>query len=368
MALEVSTVRLTLVTDAWSPQVNGVVRTLERTVREIETLGHSVDVIHPGAFPSIPFPLYPEIRLALICPGLGKRIDRSDHVHIATEGPLGLKARNYCMGKGRRFTTAYHIRFPEYLNNYLGVPPAWIYSYLRWFHRRSSRIMVSTGSLERELHSWGFRRMARWSRGVDFSLFRPGIEEEREPVALYVGRVSYEKNIEAFLKAPLPPGFRARVVGDGPALEELREKYPRVEFAGRLVGDALAREYRRASVFVFPSKTDTFGLVLLEALASGVPVAAYPVSGPIDVMEGAPGGAGALHEDLPTAIRQALGRGRPDECAAFASRYTWEKSTEQFLGNLVPRLGPRETDMRGLARRNDRKNWQLRGANLMLAR
>lgn len=360
--------RLTLVSDAWSPQVNGVVRTLERTVREIEALGHQVDLVHPGAFPSIPVPLYPEIKLALICPRLGKRIDRADHVHIATEGPLGLRARNYCMARGRRFTTAYHTRFPEYLQRYLGIPPAWVYAYLRWFHRRSSRIMVSTASLERELYSWGFRRMARWSRGVDLGLFHPGAESEREPVALFVGRVSYEKNIEAFLGARLPEGFRARVVGDGPALTELRQRYPHVEFTGALSGESLAREYRRASVFVFPSRTDTFGLVLLEALASGVPVAAYPVPGPIDVLDGAPAGTGALHSDLATAIRQAVSQGRAGECVAFASKYTWERSTEQFLGNLVPRLGPREPDMRTIARRNDRKNWKPRQPNLVLAR
>ena len=360
--------RLTLVTDAWSPQVNGVVRTLERTVREIRSKGHLVDVVHPGGFPSVPVPLYPEIKLALICPRLGKRIDQADHVHIATEGPLGLRARNHCMARGRRFTTAYHTRFPEYLQRYLGIPPSWIYAYLRWFHRRSSRIMVSTSSLERELYSWGFRRMTRWSRGVDFGLFHPGPMDEREPVALFVGRVSYEKNIEAFLAAPLPEGFRARVVGDGPALAELRQKYPHVEFMGALYGELLAREYRRASVFVFPSRTDTFGLVLLEALASGVPVAAYPVPGPIDVLEGAPEGTGALHTDLSTAIRQALSRGKSVECVSFASKYTWERSTEQFLGNLVPRLGPLEPDMRAVCRRNDRKNWKARQPNLALAR
>lgn len=360
--------RLTLVSDAWSPQVNGVVRTLERTVKEIESLGHHVDVVHPGAFPSIPVPLYPEIKLALICPRLGKRIDQADHVHIATEGPLGLRARNYCMARGRRFTTAYHTRFPEYLHRYLGIPHAWIYAYLRWFHRRSSRIMVSTSSLERDLYSWGFRRMTRWSRGVDFGLFHPGTTSQKEPVALFVGRVSYEKNIEAFLGAELPEGIRARVVGDGPALVELRQKYPQVEFKGALSGEALAREYRRASVFVFPSRTDTFGLVLLEALASGVPVAAYPVPGPIDVLEGAPEGTGALHSDLSTAIRQALSRGRAAECVSFASKYTWERSTEQFLGNLVPRLGAREPDMRAISQRNDRKNWKARQPNLALAR
>lgn len=360
--------RLTLVSDAWSPQVNGVVRTLERTVREIQALGHQVDVVHPGEFPGIPVPLYPEIRLALICPRLGNRIDRADHVHIATEGPLGLRARNYCMARGRRFTTAYHTRFPEYLQRYLGVPPAWVYAYLRWFHRRSSRIMVSTASLERELHSWGFRRMVRWSRGVDLDLFHPSPGTGREPVALYVGRVAHEKNIEAFLAASLPEGFRARVVGDGPALGELRHRYPGVDFTGALSGEALAEEYRRASVFVFPSKTDTFGLVLLEALASGVPVAAFPVPGPLDVLDGAPEGTGALHSDLATAIRQALGKGNAKECVSFATRFSWKHSTGQFLDNLVPRLGPAEPDIPGMVRRHDRKIWKTRSANLVLAR
>lgn len=172
----------------------------------------------PGALPQHSPAADPEIRLALISPGLGRRIEHSDHVHVATEGPLGLRARNFCMARGRRFTTAYHTHFPDYLQRYLGMPAAWTYAYLRWFHRRSSRIMVATSSLERELAAWGFRRMARWSRGVDMSLFRPGVASKREPVALYVGRVAYEKNIEAFLQVNLPAGFRARVVGDGPAL------------------------------------------------------------------------------------------------------------------------------------------------------
>lgn len=360
--------RLTLVTDAWSPQVNGVVRTLERTVRQIELLGHQVDIIHPGLYPNIPLPLYPEIRLALISPGLGRRIEHSDHVHVATEGPLGLRARNFCMARGRRFTTAYHTHFPDYLQRYLGMPAAWTYAYLRWFHRRSSRIMVATSSLERELAAWGFRRMARWSRGVDMSLFRPGVASKREPVALYVGRVAYEKNIEAFLQVNLPAGFRARVVGDGPALGELKLRHPHVDFTGALSGDALAAEYRRASVFVFPSRTDTFGLVLLESLASGLPVAAYPVAGPRDVLEGAPEGAGSLHEDLATAIRQAISRGDSQACCHFASRYTWERSTEQFLGNLVPRLGAGDTEKNCPTHRNDRKSWRLRQSSLMMAR
>lgn len=360
--------RLTLVTDAWCPQVNGVVRTLERTVRQVELLGHQVDVIHPGLYPNIPLPLYPEIRLALICPGLGRRIELSDHVHIATEGPLGLYARNYCMARGRRFTTAYHTHFPDYLQRYLGIPAAWTYAYMRWFHRRASRIMVATSSLERELASWGFRRMARWSRGVDMKLFHPGNASERQPLALYVGRVAYEKNIEAFLQVKLPHGFRARVVGDGPALAELKLRHPQVEFTGALSGEALAAEYRRASVFVFPSRTDTFGLVLLESLASGVPVAAYPVAGPRDVLEGAPEGVGFLDEDLGTAISLAVARGNSQACCDFVSRYTWEKSTKQFLENLVPRLGSGEPEKNCPTHRNDRKSWRPRQSSLLLAR
>jgi glycosyltransferase involved in cell wall biosynthesis len=228
--------------------------------------------------------------------------------------------------------------------------------------------MVATSSLERELATWGFRRMARWSRGVDMKLFHPGNASERQPLALYVGRVAYEKNIEAFLQVKLPHGFRARVVGDGPALAELKLRHPQVEFTGALSGEALAAEYRRASVFVFPSRTDTFGLVLLESLASGVPVAAYPVAGPRDVLEGAPEGVGFLDEDLGTAISLAVARGNSQACCDFVSRYTWEKSTKQFLENLVPRLGSGEPEKNCPTHRNDRKSWRPRQASLLLAR
>jgi glycosyltransferase involved in cell wall biosynthesis len=326
-----------IATDAWAPQINGVVRTLTRVRDELQALGHRVTVIAPGDFASIPCPTYPEIRLALF-PGRRMRrlIDAASPqaIHIATEGPLGQAARKYCLKRGLRFTTSFHTRFPEYINARFGIPPGWLYAALRRFHGPSAAVMVATESLRQELTGRGFRHVVPWSRGVDTELFRPRVERPYQvepPIFLYVGRVAVEKNIEAFLRLRLP-GSKV-VVGDGPQLAALRRAHPEVLFTGAKTGEDLARHYAAADVFVFPSRTDTFGLVLLEALASGLPVAAYPVTGPLDVVNGA--SVGVLDENLARAAERALTIPRGD-CRAFALGYSWRRCAEQFLANLAP--------------------------------
>ena len=255
-------------------------------------------------------------------------------IHIATEGPLGFTARQYCVKRGIPFTTAFHTKFPEYLNARFKVPVQWTYAAMRWFHKPSRSIMVATPTVERELISFGFKNIKRWSRGVDTNLFRPGDKaffDLPRPVSLYVGRVAVEKNIEAFLALD-HPGSKV-VVGDGPKLQHLKEKYPDVLFAGVKEGEELARHFAAADVFVFPSLTDTFGLVLLEALACGVPVAAYPVAGPLDVIGTEP--VGCLNEDLGTAVKTAL-TVPPEKCRAHAERFSWSASVSQFLANICP--------------------------------
>jgi glycosyltransferase involved in cell wall biosynthesis len=332
--------RLLLVTDAWAPQVNGVVRTLETTVRELARVGVDVEVVHPGRFATLPCPFYPEIRLAWGPESrtISRLVDAADAVHIATEGPLGLCFRNFLVERGRAFTTAYHTSFPEYLARYCWLPEGLSYGYLRWFHGKARRLMVATPSLEARLRQRGFRvPIARWSRGVDTELFHPGAARPRRarPLALYVGRVSYEKNIDAFLSCPLD--VDKHVVGDGPQRAALQQQFPGATFHGYRSGAALADLYRQADVFVFPSKTDTFGLVILEALACGVPVAAYPVTGPVDLLAGHPR-AGCLHEDLGTAIREALQCGHAEACRALALRYSWPACARAFLANLASRI------------------------------
>ena len=326
-----------IVSDAWLPQVNGVVRTIGTVRSELEAMGHRVEVIGPDRFRTVPMPTYPEIRLAL---GAGRRLAamidalRPDCIHIATEGPLGFAARRYCLGRGRPFTTAYHTRFPEYLRDRAPVPLALSYAVVRRFHRPSAAVMVATPSIERDLAARGFTNIRRWTRGVDTALFRPrakGFLALPRPIALYVGRVAVEKNLEDFLRLDLP-GSKV-VVGDGPARAELQQKYPDVHWAGARHGEELAQHYAAADVFVFPSRTDTFGLVLLEALASGVPVAAYPVPGPLDVVDGS--GAGCLDEDLKGAIERALSI-PPEQCRDYALNFSWRCSAEQFLANLRP--------------------------------
>ena len=328
--------RILLVSDAWTPQVNGVVRTLQQVRAECEALGHRVELISPDLFRTVPCPTYPEIRLAL-CPGraIGRRIDalRPEAVHIATEGPLGLAARRQCLRRGLPFTSSYHTRFPEYVHARFPVPLALAYAWMRWFHRPSAAVMVATRSIRRDLEARGFANIAEWSRGVDTELFRPDREPALRlprPVHLYVGRVAVEKNLEAFLAMPIDAGSKL-VVGDGPQLAQLQAKYTNVHFAGAKFGEDLARHYASGDVFVFPSLTDTFGLVLLEALATGLPVAAYPVPGPLDVIGDS--GCGALDQDLARASAQALAIPRA-RSRAYALQFSWRRCAEQFLQNL----------------------------------
>jgi glycosyltransferase involved in cell wall biosynthesis len=327
--------RIVIASDAWYPQVNGVVRTLDFLTAGLAARGHEVRLITPDRFRSIPCPSYPEVRLALTQPKkVGNLIDgfRPCAIHIATEGPLGLMARLHCMRRGAPFTTAYHTRFPEYIHARWRVPLALTYRFLRWFHSPASATMVATQSVEDELRRRGFTGIRRWSRGVDTDLFRPRDKRFLDlprPVSLYVGRVAVEKNLEAFLGLDIA-GTKV-VVGDGPALNGLKRRFPGTRFLGMKTGENLACHYAAADVFVFPSKTDTFGLVLLEALASGVPVAAYPVPGPIDVVDRS--GAGVLDEDLGRAVRQALAI--PSEvCRRQALKFSWDTSVRQFLDNL----------------------------------
>jgi glycosyltransferase involved in cell wall biosynthesis len=327
-----------IVSDAWKPQVNGVVRTLSTVAGELVAMGHAVDVIGPDRFRTLPMPTYPEIRLSLF-PGrrLARLVDAfaPDHLHIATEGPLGMAARALARRRGWAFTTSFHTKFAEYLHARTGIPQSWSYAWMRRFHGAASGVLVATPSLRDDLARRGFARLMQWSRGVDLAQFRPEPREDwglPRPVFLYVGRVAVEKNIRAFLDLDLP-GSKV-VVGDGPQLGELRRDYPKVLFAGAKFGAELARAYAGGDVFVFPSLTDTFGLVLLEALACGTPVAAFPVTGPRDVV-GATPGIGAVGADLRTAALAALHADRA-LCRAHAERYSWHACAELFREHLIP--------------------------------
>lgn len=327
--------KILIVSDAWLPQINGVVRTLSITKKTLESMGHEVKMVTPDLFRTIPCPTYPEIRLAITPSGSIQQIIETfqpDCIHISTEGPLGFSARRICYKLGRFFTTSFHTKFPEYIHARFGIPISWTYRGLRWFHGISIRVMVATSTMRRELESHGFTNIAYWSRGVDVDLFRPQPKDflsDPRPIAIYVGRVAIEKNIEAFLSM----AFRGTkyVIGTGPQLEYLRAKYPEVRFVGSKTGQELVRYYAAADVFVFPSRTDTFGLVMLEALACGVPVAAYPVAGPVDIVGDS--GVGYLHEDLAYATEQAL-KIDPQKCREYALKYSWQASTQQFLDNL----------------------------------
>lgn len=329
--------RIAIVSDAWFPQVNGVVRTLSTVKGELEAMGHAVLVVSPDRFTTIPCPTYPEIRLALL-PGRRLRalVDAfvPDALHIATEGPLGWSARALARRRNWPFTTSFHTKFPDYVAARTGLPASFGYRVLRHFHGTAAATMVATPSLAAELGARGFENLERWSRGVDTALFRPRPKDflvAPRPIYMFVGRVAIEKNIEAFLKLDLD-GTKY-VVGDGPQIAALRQRFPAVRFTGYKAGEELAAHVAAADVFVFPSLTDTFGLVLLEALASGVPVAAYPITGPRDVINGHP--VGALDSDLGRAARAALACA-PDACRAYAMAYSWRASAEQFLGNLRP--------------------------------
>lgn len=326
--------RILVATDAWRPQINGVVRTYERVLAEVERLGVATAVLSPEDFRTVPCPTYPEIRLAV--PGYGyivERLDlmRPDAVHIATEGPVGWMTRAYCLRRGLPFTTSFHTRFPDYLHSRFGVPQSWTYALQRRFHAAGAGMMVATPSLGRELETRGFRRILGWTRGVNTDLFRPRpvrlFGDGR--VLLYVGRVAVEKNLTAFLD--LDVAGRKVVVGTGPMLADLKNRYPDVLFTGSRTGEALAEAYASADVFVFPSRTDTFGMVLLEAMASGVPIAAYPVTGPIDIVK--PGISGVLDADLGRAIESAATIDRAGVRAA-AAEFAWEACARLFLKNI----------------------------------
>jgi len=339
--------RIVVVSDAWAPQVNGVVRTLATTIGILRRRGHRVMTITPDLFATIPCPSYPDIRLALRA---GRKVAalltaaEPDAIHIATEGPLGWAARRWCLNAGLPFTTSFHTRFPDYMAMRTRLPAPLFWPAIARFHRPAARIFAATASLELELRGRGLHQTHRWSRGVDLTLFNRGATPHAEvaalpgPVQLYVGRVAVEKNIGAFLAAPTP-GTKV-VVGDGPARAALERRHPEVRFLGALAGAELAAAYAAADVFVFPSRTDTFGLVMVEALACGVPVAAFPVEGPLDIVGPAGRGQGdrpigALDDHLPTAIAAALGADR-QACAAEGQGYDWQRCTDQFIAGLAP--------------------------------
>jgi glycosyltransferase involved in cell wall biosynthesis len=328
--------KILLATDAWRPQVNGVVRTLENMSREAVLQGASFDFLTPSEFPTVPLPTYSEIPLAIPSGReIARRIEASgaDHVHIATEGPIGWAVRRYCRERGRLFTTGYHTRFPEYIRARTLIPEDWTYEVLRRFHAPSAAVMAPTPSIRDELTRRGFTGVRVWTRGVDHARFRPGAGAALDlprPIFLYVGRIAVEKNLEAMLSLDLPGSLV--LVGDGPARERLARRFPQAHFLGPRFGEELAAAYASADVFVFPSLTDTFGVVLLEAMASGLPVAAFPAPGPLDVV--ADSGAGVLSEDLRTACLQALAIPR-EAARARALEFSWAESARQFLGHIA---------------------------------
>jgi glycosyltransferase involved in cell wall biosynthesis len=332
--------RLLIVSDAWFPQVNGVVRTLSVVVDHLRAGGDTVEVIGPERFLNMPTPGYAEIRLALLPRRrLARMMDafRPDAVHIATEGPLGWAARAICRRRGWRFTTSFHTMFPDYVHARTRIPKAWSWALMRRFHGPSHAVLVATASLEREMASRGFHQLTPWSRGVDLARFKPEPRAEFEglarPIFLYAGRVAVEKNIEAFLALDLP-GTKV-VVGEGPQRAALQARFPQAHFTGRLDNGKLAAAYAGADVFVFPSRTDTFGLVLLEALAAGTPVAAFPVMGPVDVIGTAPEPVGALDEDLRAACLRALEADRAT-CRRYAEGWSWAACTARFRDTMTP--------------------------------
>jgi len=346
-------VKILIATDAWHPQVNGVVRSLAMTVDCLRRDRHDVLVVEPGRFLTIPCPSYPEIRLAIGCRrAVARLLDEAqpDRIHVSTEGPIGWAVRRWCLKRGRHFTTAFHTRFPDYVAIRTHLPAEWIWKLMRRFHGAAERTFTATATLADELHSHGLTRTHHWPRGVDLEQFNPKVSPHPamadlpRPILLNVGRVAVEKNIEAFLNLDTP-GSKV-VVGAGPALEKLSARYPDVLFLGSKNGAELASTYAAADLFVFPSRTDTFGLVNVEALACGLPIAAYPVPGPIDIVGpdglGMHGGArpiGALDDDLGEAVRRALGADRT-AAAKEALNYSWENCSAQFLAGLAVPLAP----------------------------
>lgn len=322
--------RILIVTDAWLPQVNGVVTSLQALVTELQALGHQVLLLSPQGFRSRPCPSYPEIPLAWDLWRVGAKIEafQPDCVHLATEGPLGWAARRWLVKRGLAFSSAIHTRFPEYVHGrWPRVPLSWGYTFLRLFHRPSQAVLVTTERMRETFASHGLDRLSLWRKGVDTALFRPlALPRPDQPVFLYAGRLATEKNLEAFLDLELPG--EKWVVGDGPLRAALAARYPAARFFGYRQGEELARFYAQASVLVFPSLTDTYGLVMLEALACGTPVAAFPVAGPLDVLE--PGLTGCLDDDLQHACLAALELDR-ERCAERAGRLSWRASALEFL-------------------------------------
>ncbi len=330
--------KIAILTDAWYPHISGVTTTVDHTIRQLQRAGHQVCAIHPQRYSiQVACPTYPQIKLAVNPYGRLKRLLRQfqpEAIHIVTEGPIGLAGRYYCRKNRLNFTSAFTTRFDEYIEMRSGIPARSVFKLLRWFHSTAARVMIATVPLQHELARNGLSKMVQWPRGVDTNLFRPrpaSNSNGRQPVLLYVGRVAVEKNIEAFLKLKVP-GAKV-VVGDGPARPMLARAYPGVKFVGAKRGAELAGYFASGDVFVFPSRTDTFGIVMLEAMACGVPVAAYPVRGPKELVR--QGITGCLDEDLAQAVKNALGLD-PDACRAFALKFSWENSTQQFIKNLVP--------------------------------
>lgn len=328
--------RILIVTDAWHPQINGVVTTLTKTAQTLEKMGCRVKVLSPQSYKTIPCPTYPEISLSLVSPAtIRKEIsDFLPHaIHIATEGPLGWMARAACIRNKLAFTTSYHTRFPEYIRMRYPIPEKLSYKVVRRFHNKAQKILVATEFLQQELESRDFHNTAIWSRGVDTQIFRPrekNFLDFPRPISVYVGRVAVEKNLPAFLDLDLP-GTKL-VIGDGPALSSLRAQYPEVVFTGFKKGEELASYVAASDVFVFPSLTDTFGVVLLEAMACGIPAATFPVCGPVSVIKN--GYNGVMNNDLKQAIDAALNLS-PENCRTFAEQYSWEKCTSQFFQHLA---------------------------------
>ena len=361
--------KIMIVTDAWEPQVNGVVRTMQRVIAELEAEGHEFDIVHPGeGFKTMPLPTYPEIKLAMFAERrIRERFEafEPEAVHIVTEGTLGMAGRKMCLKMHHPFSTAYHTRFPEYVSARFPIPTRAGYSFVRWFHKYSGRVMVPTPSMVEELEAKNFINLVAWTRGVDTEQFHPSkrIEESEagdpfeglpRPIFLNVGRVAVEKNIEDFVELDLPGSIV--VVGDGPALEGLKKKYPNVHFLGARFGDDLATCYASADVFVFPSLTDTFGLVVLEAMASGTPVAAYEATGPKDVIPGSNAGTiTPVDGDLAKGAKDCLTLDRTT-CRSYAEGYSWKAVAQAFLENLQPLPTPERRRFWQTLRRK-KKTW-----------
>lgn len=329
--------KLLLITDAWQPQTNGVVTTYKNTIEQISKKEVVTEVIHPGLFKTIPCPGYAEIRLVLNFWKLRGFIRKAkpDYIHVSVEGPLGYAAKFYCDKRNIPYSTAFHTRFPEYVNERLPfVSVKWIYAIMRWFHKKSRNVLVTTKTMEQDLARYGIKNMVVWGRGVDTDLYKPLADKTQnnvdKPIWLYVGRVAVEKNLKAFLELDLPG--KKIIVGDGPDRNTYERQHPAVEFVGFKYGKALAEYYAKADVFVFPSKTDTFGLVMLEALACGTPVAAYPVPGPVDVIQ--QGLTGSMQDDLLTACHEALKLKRED-CRNYALTTNWASCAQRALDAFV---------------------------------